>query len=401
MIILLNHLVMIAFGVTAMGMLEQEEHKLWLWSLLLMIPILFYWAKKRIHNLLLFYAVHLAVPAGVIFLPVQIVPKFLMLLISIVYVVWSIKIGIIARGHGDGVVGPVYMIAVLGITLLIETFYSQKGWEIMYLTMAIIYAAGYCMYIFISQYLGFVVANESSAANIPETEIFNKGFRDSFTYIAGVVALLVLAAKVEWLYNIDSWIVTRTGNVLMRIFKFFFMGDDGKEEEINLMVPVEQESSDVEMLLEASESALPALDFEKPIIYGGILIIVGLAIFGIVKGIKYLWKGFRKTSVISEENNGIDIRETCTIEKNKKEGSNWFSFLDNREKIRKLYRKRVLKHKTVIIGNMVTEGLGYMTAKECCDKFAAEKLQKKYEKARYSAEEITSDDVREVKSERK
>jgi len=94
-------------------------------------------------------------------------------------------------------------------------------------------------------------------------------------------------------------------------------------------------------------------------------------------GIRHLWKEFYKASEKEEKAySGIDIRETCTIEKTKKEGSNWFSFLNNREKIRKIYRKQVLKNKTVIIGDLVVENLGYMTAKECCDKFAAEQLQK-------------------------
>lgn len=113
--ILLNHLVVISLAVTIMGMLGEDEHRIWLWTLLLAIPVLFYWAKIKISNLLLFYALHFAVPVVIIFLPVYIVSKFLMLLISIIYAVWSIKIGIIVRGHGDGVVGPVYMTVALGI----------------------------------------------------------------------------------------------------------------------------------------------------------------------------------------------------------------------------------------------------------------------------------------------
>ncbi len=398
LIILLNHLVIISFGVTAMGMLKQDTHKVWLWSILLIIPLLFYWAKLKISNFFLFYALHLAVPIGIIFLPIDIVAKFLMIGISFVYFVWSVKMGIIRQGHGEGVVRPVFMAVTLGVMVLIETFFNQKGWEVIYITMAIIYAAGYCMYLFISRYLRFLIVNESSVAYIPEEEIFNKGFCQSFMYIAGVVTLLVLTAKMDLFSYIDSWIISGLRSMFRKIFSFLFFKDD-KTEELDVIKPAEQ---DMEMLFDAGAGD-PALFWEvleKIAKIGVVLFIVGLVVFGIVKGFQYLWKEFYKDSSNDEKktSSSIDIRETCTIEKTKKEGSNWFSFLNNREKIRKIYRKQVLKNKTAIIGDLDAEDLKYMTAKECCDKFAAEQLKKMYEKARYSAEEIVSSDVREAKS---
>lgn len=395
--ILLNHLVIIAFGVAVMGMMEQDNNKLWLWTLLLVIPLLFYWAKRKNYNLLLFYALHAIVPIVVILLPVHIITKFLMLLFSIVYVVWSIKVGIIVQGRGDGVIGPVAMTPILGIMLLIEVFSSQKGWEGIYIAIAILYAAGYCIHLFVSRYLDFMTVNESSAANIPETEIFKQGFCFSSMYVTGVVAFLVLLANVQWFHGIDSWIVSRIGSVFRKFFKTAFISERAEKQKLQMAMSAEQEAPDVEMLLEKGEATISRLNLEEPIIIGGILILAALAVFGIVKGIRYLWKGFRKTPESEGIKDGIDIRETCTIEKTKKEESNWFAFLNNREKIRKLYRKRVLKNKVAIIGDMAIKNLEYMTAKECCDIFSAAQLKKGYEKARYSAEEITSDDVRTAK----
>jgi len=130
------------------------------------------------------------------------------------------------------------------------------------------------------------------------------------------------------------------------------------------------------------------------------LFLVGFIVFGIVKGFQYLWKEFHKdvSRDVKKNNNRIDIRESCTIEKAQKEGKSRFSVRNNHEKIRKIYRKQVLKNKIAIIGDLHAEALQYLTAKECCDKFAAEQLKKMYEKARYSAEKITSDDVGVAKS---
>ncbi len=396
LIILINHLLLVSFSVTVIGMFMPDGHKVWLWSSLLIIPLIFYWMRIKIRNFPLFFALHLCVPVGMLFLPVHILTKILMVFTGVVYVIWSIRIRMKERGHGEGVVGPVSMIGALGVMLLIETSYSQKGWEGIYIAMAIIYAAGYYMYIFTSRYLNFLIVNESSAANIPEAEIFNNGFRQSFMYVAGVVTFLVLTANMEWL----SYILSRIGKIVLKLLVYLFFRGRGAQEEIPVEMPVEQMEQGMGMLPPGSGPALIWVILEKFIMIGVPLFLMGLTLFGIVKGVQYLWKRFHKTSKEDEKkiNSEIDIRETCTIEKTKKEGNNWFSFFNNREKIRKIYRKQVLKNKTAIVGTLSAEDLEYMTAKECCDKFAAEQLKEMYEKARYSAEEITSYDVRAAKS---
>lgn len=397
LIILLNHLLIVSVGVTAMGMFQQEDHKLWLWSLLLVIPLLFYLAKTKIRNSVLFYALHFAVLVGSIFWPMDIILKFLVILISIVYFFWSVKLGIVGRGHGEGLLGPVFMVSALGVMLLIETFYSQSGWEGIYIVIAIIYAAGYCMYLFINRYFTFLMVNESSVAYIPKKEIFQKGFCQSFMYMAGVVTLLVLTAKVDLFSGIESWLVSGIGNVSRKIFKSVFM-EDVITEEMSMMRPEEQDPSYLEMLESDPGLFWDILTKISQICVA--LFLIGLLVFGIVKGFQKLWKEFYKDSSFNEKKmaSGVDIRETCTVEKNKKAASNWFFLLDNHEKIRKIYHKQVLKHRTAIIGDLDAESLEYMTAKECCDKFTAEQLKKIYEKARYSGEKITPDDVRAAKS---
>ena len=131
---------------------------------------------------------------------------------------------------------------------------------------------------------------------------------------------------------------------------------------------------------------------------------VVLVVFAVVKGIQFLRNRFyqAKEKEGSELYNGQDIRESCAIEKRGKESPGWFAFLNNRERIRKIYRKQVLKHKDSIVGDRSVGALEYMTAQECCRKLPEEKdsagaLKDIYEKARYSEQDITSDDVRRIK----
>ena len=95
-----------------------------------------------------------------------------------------------------------------------------------------------------------------------------------------------------------------------------------------------------------------------------------------------------------------EVRESLIVEKREKDDDknrSFFSFLDNKEKIRKIYKKRVTKEKATIVGTLDTENLKYYTAKECCDKLDAQNLQDVYDKVRYSEEEITADDVKAAK----
>ena len=76
---------------------------------------------------------------------------------------------------------------------------------------------------------------------------------------------------------------------------------------------------------------------------------------------------------------------------------NILGFLSNEQRIRTLYKKRVIHDKAAIIGDKVEQELSYLTAKECCEKIGATDLKEVYEKVRYSSEKVTSEDVRRAK----
>ena len=398
LVILINHLVLIAFGMTVMGLFDQDEHLVWLWSTTVIVPLVFYWARVKIRNFFLFFGLHLIAPISMFFMPVKVLPKILLFFICMVYFIWSTKIRIQESSNkGEGLLSPLFMAGAVGVMTLIENTHSQKGWESIYLIMAVIYVAGYCIYMYVSQYLRFLVVNESSAANIPEMEIFSHGFGQTMLFMAGCVGLLIFTANIGWL----SYLLSFIGDALFEFLKFIFSNAGRTEAEMPIIYEqAQQVAPDMGMLGEVSEPALIWKILEKIVMYGGVVAIIVFIIYGIVKALKNVWNQFYKKQSTTEKfiHTGIDVRETCTIEKVKKEGNNWFAFLNNREKIRKVYRKQVLKNKAAIVGDMDAEYLEYMTAKECCDKFSAVQLKNMYEKARYSAEEITAEDVRTAKT---
>ena len=402
LVILMNHLVLIGFGMMVMGLFDQEKHYIWLWCVLGVVPLLLYFARVKVENFFLFFGLHLVVPVGCVFLPVWILPKVIAFAIVIVYVVWSINIRMKGKKKGEDIFVPMFAISVLGVMTLIENMFSKKSWEAAYLWLAILYIVGYFMYSFISQYQRFLTVNESSAANIPEQEIFSSGMKQTIMFMIVSAVVLLLTANIGWVSYIVSWL----GKGLLAVLRFLLSGVSYEETEELKSYVTEQVQDDMGMFAEEGEPALFWIILENIIMAAAVIFLVGGIIFGIVIGIRYLWKHFHMAYVKEEKKlqTGIDIRETCTIEKNKKEKNKGFSLLNSRERIRKIYRKQVLKHKSEIIGDYNLENLEHMTAKECCNKmvsdnkFSPDNLKMVYEKARYSAEEITPEDLKLVKT---
>ena len=131
-------------------------------------------------------------------------------------------------------------------------------------------------------------------------------------------------------------------------------------------------------------------------VIGSILAVALL--FVIIKGVGAVFKNAELKKphrvVFKDE---IDVYETCGIEKIKKQRSKLSVFTDKRGKIRKIYRKKVLKNSEELIGNQDKIKLQYLTAKECCEKLDEPILKELYEKAKYSEKEITSEDIKLLK----
>ncbi len=396
LVILINHLVLMGFAVTIMGLFNQENPDLLLWAALGILPAALYFARMELGNFFLFFAIHLLIPVIMLFLPAAILQKVIMMAIVIVYIVWSINIRLKAKTDGENIFAPIFAIGVLGAMALIENFFSKRGWEGYYLLLAIFYIAGYFVYCFISRYLRFLIVNESSAANIPEQEIFTSGMKQTLLFMAGGVVVLFMTANIGWVSYIMSWI----GKGLIVLLRAIFSRISYEEAEEVGPVGMESVQQDMGIFTEDAETYILWIILEKIVLVLVAAVLIASIVLVVVMGFRYLWRYFHmhEKAEAKKLQNGVDIRESCTIEKNKRETARWFSFLNNREKVRKAYRKQVLKNKNAIIGDLNTEDLEYMTAKECCDKISAGNLKIIYEKARYSAEDITSEDVKLVKA---
>ena len=129
--------------------------------------------------------------------------------------------------------------------------------------------------------------------------------------------------------------------------------------------------------------------------------LIAFIIFALYKLVITLHKWFSQRSDRSvereEEDNLGDVREKCETDKRKKERKSPFAFLSVRERIRRVYKKDVWARRNFIVKEGDPRALSLMTAKEAGDKLERPALAESYEKARYSNEECTAEDLRRAK----
>ena len=389
-----NHCAIVAIAMTLTGVCRYDAPLFGVWMTLLGIPLYLYITRKKVQNFFLFFFVQLLPVAVACMISAPIGIKLIALCMTVFYVISSIKIRL-AEIPQEVVFMPVVSIAIFGGTHIIEEFFLKNGWGHYYFFLTFLYVIAYFFYYFLERYLNFILVNKNSASNIPEAEIFRSGMKQTGVYVACGVAIMLLCVNVEWL----SYIIRLVGRGLLAVIRFFvsFLIQDTVKPETTQQA--QGNRGDMAGFLEKGEAHPFWIFLEKVLMAAVFVGIIAAIIVGLVKGYQFLRKNFRKIEKKHQEvQNGLDIRESCEIERGSGERSRWFSFLNNTEKIRKMYRKRVLKSKALIVGTSGNKELEYLTAKECCDKISADSLKEIYEKARYSNENITADDVRNIRA---
>jgi len=397
LVIIMNQCAVIALAITIMGLNTNNNTYLPVWIVMIIVPIILQILRNKVSSFFLFFGLHLFFPLIIILLPINILLKGVMMIVMMVYIITSIYIRIKKKSQEIGLYPPMFVFAVLGIVTIFENQISKNGWEKYYIILAFTYLFVYFIHYFVNRYHIFIEANKGSAANIPKREIFKEGLKQTLMFTVGSLLLLLITLNIEWLRYLSN-LVLKVIRILVRLLLANKTVEDAEDYDVLQNM---QNDPDLSGMPDVNtEPALIWLILEKIMIVLLIGIAVSAVVIGLVKGFRYLWDNFHAAKMGKEIEAELekDVREKCAIESNAKEVVRWMPFLNNRQKIRKIFQKQILKNKTTIVGNHNVEELEYLTAKECCDKLMAEKMKTVYEKARYTEEEITSEDVKTMKA---
>lgn len=397
----MNYWVLFTVAVTILGINGLERPSMWLWLLCGLVPFAFFLCRKYVTNVWLFILAHL-VPVGVfVLLPSRnSVEKIVLVVMVAVAVGLSFYLRIRTEEQTDSPLHCVIAVGIIAAALWIQNYNGQQGWKVYYIGAVIVYIACYFVQYYIEQFFYFLIVNKNSNGNIPAKEILSNGMGMTLLYTGIGVLVLLITANIEWLAGIVGqikrlflWLLSfvlrdseKQGEMSLEGAEEFHeeYGNNGLLEQLGLDV----KTSKFLLILEKVFTVLLIVGFVALLIYLlRKLILIMVERFG---------KKVESKTVVLEH--GVDVREKCEIQKPKAKRKKLPIFRNPSERIRNIYHKQVLAGKKQLIGELPEKNLGYMTAKECGDGLNQKILTVVYEKARYSSEESTMEDVRRLKA---
>ncbi len=405
------------------GFIPPIRTSLILWMLYGTFPLLLYYVRCRAKKLISFITFHLLYVGGVILLaygggslPFSLfaclnnpVNRLMMMISCIFFVHYSIYQRIHNKAELEIVSMPV-IVGIASVALYLQQYHGIYKWNSYYTMTLIIILAFYFIQYYLKEYLNFLVVNASSTGMLPEKEIFFSGLRLTSFYTLSGVLVLIAASQYTWLKNLLNMFTNFIGASFVLLQKLFSKTETpAKPAEL---IATESTSNDgVKMMLpDGNKTALIWKILEVITVIAVFVAIIFLLIklfLTLISIIKRIMNRNIKTQE-AELTATRDVREKCEKTRSQKHSlqpRELFGFLDAKERIRRIYKKKAASYKPLRFNERETqkqksfspERLMYYTAKEMECEMHSGSFAEIYEKARYSNEECTGLDVKRMK----
>lgn len=399
----MNHWIFFPVYVTCILLLGDivgyTSPRILLWFLLGAIPFMLYLGRQKIKSFWKFALLHLAVVAVMFLLPApHIAIRVFWILLGVSYAVYSIYLQFKTAERQDTKIYPLFSILIPVVMLAFLHHQGHYDWDQRFVTTLIITLGLYFLVYYIERYLNFLKVNNSSAGHIPATEMFHSGMGLVIGYTSIGILILIFLSNLNWLRNILNYLKKLFLAFTAWFLSLFPRGNDTVTEEITDSPPITM--MDDMGMLEVGETFWLWSILEEAL---EILVMIGL-VFALIKGLLFLFKFIRNKMVGLQRKNDnysdekvIDVREKCDIVKQKGHSLKLpFWATDPRERIRQMYKKRILSSRKLLAGGS-DSALKQYTARESAQMLECEQLADIYEKARYSQEECNYEDVKRMK----
>lgn len=364
------------------------------------IPFLFYIARTKL-KFVWMILLHMVVIGIYVILPSEnIVIKLLQVAVALIYVVYSIALWAKEREKKDGKVLPLLMVGISILTMYLLHHQNHREWDSAVIISLIVVIGLYFMNYYIEQYQNFLTVNQSSAGHIPAKEMFRSGIGLVTGYTGIGIVLLILVSNADWLLAILN-VVRIILSFFVRGIQSLFSSEEPPKEELTI-----SESSDMagDMMagLEPGEGFWLWQVLEYIIIFAFLALFVIVLIKCLVNLVRWLRKKLKQPYVIKQDisaDDVVDVREKCEIIRDNQWSKDFrFWNLNPANRIRQLYKKRILASQHSLTGENESKNLNLFTARESGRMLEREELAYLYEKARYSREECSSEDVKRMKT---
>ena len=384
------------------GILKKDP-TMWKFALLAILPFGFYLIRRFVNNIILFFLLHLLWAAWPILIATNLTEKIIFLIMAVVYCAVSVYFKMTKHALEDGVL----YVAMTALLAIVAYFFSasisgeNKAMNIAIL--AIVYVVYFLIHEYMTGYINYIRNNEVSNQSIPKKHIFKTSISALVGFTTLFIGFSMLVLRANWFSGAIAKIRALIEKFIIWLLSFApdameqAWGGEGTQNVDEVYQTVTHLEPKNELPPEVNEAV-------------GNIVTVGAYIIAVVVVLTLAYAIFRAIvaafKVKHEENEEeiVLVKEKVTkINKKEREKKAKESHFSKDKKIRKMYEDIVWKknlgpkpdkNEKAIVANR----LSHQTPKEQCRYLlSGEAIRRMYEKARYSGQEMTKDDVRAMK----
>ena len=410
LIIQMNHWALYPVALTIMGLAgsytgEGSPVGI-LWGICGLMVIFYYFLRERVERLFLFMVLHLALVLLFFVLPVRTgAGRFLCAACGIGYFIQSMAKRFRERVPGTSAFSPVAAIGISVVCIFLQHYQGRFDWDFYYVLALVSVLALYLVTCYIRKYLEFLAVNASSTGYLPAADIFRSGMGLVGGYTVLGTVILLFCTNFDWLRGVWNSLKSVVVSILRFVFSLLLRDAIVEDEELIQETP-SAGAMQMPLLPEASEPFLLWQILEVVFVTAVSCVVLYFAVKLFIRLIKFVRQRFaegfgqRKDREIGEED--VDVREKCDLAKPAvREGQKrtLFGFLTLEQRIRKLYKKKILASAFELTdgGKDDVGSLMLLTARECGERLGAIDMSDIYEQVRYSDKEATQETLRRMK----
>lgn len=371
-----------------------------------------YFIRVRAKNFLVFALLHGLCLGVVLALGQVLTPggsstnKIFFIMVAIGYMGYSLYLRLTTEDFEDHCMNMPFAVGFVAVSMFMQHYRNNTEWDYYYKLVLIIVIGFFFLHYYLKEYLNFLIVNSSSTGILPEKEIFGSGLRLSILYTVIGVVILFATSQLTWLKDLLAALKKLTVSIIRYISSLF-----PKTHKISEAITNETGNGGAMAL--PIEQGEPAMIWY--VIFGILLvafvIVIFVAVFMAIRRFiafvaQRMKKGVAEHSEVSVTG-AVDVREKCEIQKSstrKSKPLELFGFMDAKEKIRRIYKKKAAAYKPSPLmandparKNYSPEKLPFYTVREMEFQMDAGAFAEIYEKARYSNEACTPQDVKLMK----
>lgn len=401
----MNHWMLFPLLVTLMGCMyifvDMEKPDTLMWLICGILPVLTFLVRLKVTHFLPFLLCNLFLFGLTFVIPAEnFLCRAFCVLCGAGYFLYTFYLRLKADSAYTKAFSPIFGVGVSVLGIYFLHYGTDKEWDTYYIFSLIGCLALQLISSYIRHYLYFLTVNKNSSGSLPVSEIFQSGLKLVLGYTLTGTLLLLLSVNTSWLETLLGFLK----NIVFAVLRFLFslLPNASIPEEALLEPQIDNSINNRGLPYPKGEPSLFWKILEKVAIAAALCIVL----YGLFRFIRWLVRflkrqfgiTFQKKNLAVDEGYAPDIREYCGTEKSavSKKKENFFGFLSPAERVRKLYKKKLLG-----ASRQLAEGenarLGLFTARESEKKLGAEGMAAVYEKVRYSGEDASAEDVKRMK----